>query len=564
MKKRGKKPNSQTYTIMLKGFSFVDKSQERRPVEQALKVYRSLFAANSPVKLNIIHTNAMLDVCTRQGNMDMMWRIVGEMPEEGPTAPDPYTYTIVLRGIVSQSRADVERLERKEQPPEKIAKRRADAIVEAKRVWADVIHQWTHGRLELDGIIVRMFAEVLLEGSTNMDCYDALAVYHQTFGIPIMVRRPRVQMPDAGMGSGQTHEKEKEDVPFVDEAGREIEVKEESEEQDEEIEMEKKEKDDEGWQDEIDFEKLFDPVVTETSTVKHLPVTNRELTTILDACMTMSQGIRAGKAYWEHLTKKNETGERLTEPDKVSCHQYLRLLRVSRSSRAVVEVIRDFMVPGGMVQSKTFNIAFSCLLRDRKNMGILRHANDLLELMDRSLLMPDFRALSSYHHLIHVLSDNPQLLLSMYDLITDEAAKKKAQQQRGIIAQGQDLIFQLKVNAATHLRPLIATLNTAMDGGILRTGHVPRGRLAAIAKEHGRPGDEIKKILVRTRLMIDEVLNAPQVRSLDKKERQLFKQDADALKKYSDAKMDEKFRKVTVIPTSEQIEAFRERERERA
>lgn len=66
-----------------------------------------MFAPNSAVTPNIIHTNAIINVCSRGKDMDALWSVAGRLPERGPGAPDKWTFTTILNALASnaQSRA---------------------------------------------------------------------------------------------------------------------------------------------------------------------------------------------------------------------------------------------------------------------------------------------------------------------------------------------------------------------------------------------------------------------------------------------------------------------------
>lgn len=535
MKKRGRKPNSRTYTIMLKGLSHARKNRDFNPVKTAWTIYNSISAANSAVKLNVIHSNAMLDVCARQGDMNTMWRVAGDMPEQGPGSPDARTYTIILRAIRIACRNDVASMGPDDL--DRIHRRKSKAIKEGKRLWPDIVHQWTSGYLDLDSIVVHAMATLLLERGTDQDCYDVLSLFNQTSGIPVFARKPpAVTRP--GRENSEAGERVA-DVPFVDERG--IPLRNQlRREQPAEVEEE-------------GIDHVFDPVLTENAGdngPSYLEVGNRGLSTILDTCMTMNQGLGAGKAYWEHLTREDHQYK--VEPDAASCHQYLRLLRLSRSSRAALEVIRDQVISGRGVEGKTFHIAFSVLRRDRKNINVLKIANELLALMDQFLL-PDTRALEGYLDLIQVLSDNPQLLLSLNGLHMES---KGSSTNLSIV--GQKLQLNLKMVAAACLRPHISELNKAMEKALV--SKAPKGRrLAQVARDHGLSGAHSLKVLVRARGMIDEILNSAKPSATSNEEWRQLKRDSGALKKYSDAEVFKKCQQMVVVPTDEQIMAFRER-----
>ncbi|RHZ44958.1 uncharacterized protein CDV56_101372 [Aspergillus thermomutatus] len=551
MKKRGRKPTSWTYTIMLYGLATVKRETRLglNPVKTALSIYRSIYDSNSAVNPSIIHSNAMLTVCCRQGHMDTLWEVASELPEEGPDSPDALTYTVILRAITNALKSDVGEMSE----IDRILERRAKAVKEGKRIWSDVVYRWSKGQIDLDSQLVRTMAHLLLQSGSDRDCYDVFALMNQTTGIPILAKKP----PPEGQRkpemvrrqeSRSAENKELEDVPFVDEGNRPYRLA--------ETEMEEPEEKEEEEEDENeDFENLFDPVVStdSASTMKkgtigpsYVVPGNKELTRIIEACSTMTQGLGVGKAYWQHLTLEDH--EYTIKPDMVSFHAYLRLLRMARASRVAVEVMRDQMAePIG----KTFHIALSSCRRDRRNINVFKNANELLALMDKSLVLPHARALESYLDLVQVLHDNPQHLVSLNGL----NLQRKSSDSLGTM--GRRLQLSLQTVALEHLRPHIDKLHEAMKNG----------RVSYITGQDrpGQPGDETvsgppaHRVMVRTRGLIDAILNPENASLLSKSDRDRFKQESRKLREYSDVDMVKMFANARVHPTLAQVMAFQEK-----
>lgn len=531
-------PNARTYTIMLKGFS--NAPTMRGIVKTAHTIYRSIFAKNSLVQPNIIHTNAMLSVCQRHGDMDMLWRIAGELPEEGPEAPNMTTYTTILGALQYAARSEIEKMDADE--IDRILERKEQMVREGKRIWADVIYRWTHEQLPLDNHVVNAMASLLLDGANDRDFYDVFALYHQTMGIPILSKIP----PDNPKASRrrvafekrteQVAPQEVEDVPFVDadnkllkRAGKETSIEDDEEE---------------------NFDSLFDPVVSESGDLSHPQPGNKELTLLLDACLNMTQGASTGTAYWEHLTQKSTTHH--VEPDMLSFNQYLRLLRITRSSRLAARLMREQMLPSGQATGKAFHIALSCCRRDRRNLRVLIHANELLELMQQALVLPDPRVLEGYLDLVQALSDTPHMLLNLGGLEVKETKSDK----RNLQTLGKKLQVKLRLRALEALRPHYTQLHEAMQHG--KPG--PKTRWSSVYEGNGAIfGQPSVKVLSWIRLLIAETLRADAMLILSKSERKVLEADAQMLKTYSDQKMIEKFTQQIVYPTIEQRNVFQQR-----
>lgn len=529
MKKRGRKPNDRTYTIMLKGLASAPRDPALHPVKAAYAIYRSSFASNTHP--NIYHSNSMLDVCRRHGDMDMLWQVAGELPEEGPDAPDRRSYTVILHSIREASQRDVAKMQKQEM--DKILERKSQSVQEAKRVWTDIVFRWKKGQLSIDNVLVGAMAEALLDGSSERDCYDVFALYHQTHGIPVLVDKPAnfANNPKARLkksrkrGAGEV-----EDVPFVDEhdllVAKETGMTKEPEQE--------------------TFEGLFDPVVpakmaanrrtNEQSTLSYLEPGNKELTLILEACRTMTQAVGTGKAYWERLT--HEDHEYNIEPDIHSFHQYLRLLRVSRSSRMAVDLIRDEMIPTEQLQRKTFHIALSCCRRDRNNINVFKNANELLDLMNSHLSLPEARALLTYLEIVDILADSPNSLLA-FDT-GDEYHSTK------LDVLGRKLQSSLRTTAVSHLRPHVAKLEAAI---VQEPSKMSSSRSVQAKKTFmdAVPGYLALKVLVRTRTLIDTILKPENESFLSEADRQLLQKESQRLKKYSVQSFASKFKSSYVV-----------------
>jgi len=542
-------PNSRTYTIMLTGFR---KSPEGTPgvVKDALRVYRSIFAENSPVKPSIIHTNAMLSVCQRHGDMDTLWRIAGELPEEGPEAPDMVTYSTILTAIQFAAHADIVKMDRSE--IDRVISRRAQMVTEGKRIWADVVYRWAKDQthpLPIDNQVVASMASLLLQGANDRDFYDVFALYHQTMGIPILAK-----IPDENLNSARRRvERELErrqksdpgsnmedDVPFVDHDNkvlRRIKTEPTVEEEEEE-----------------NFDSLFDQVVPDSENLSYLQPDNKDLTLILDACIKMTQGASTGTAYWDHLTNKDNPAR--VEPDNLSFIEYFRVLRITRSSNTATRVMREQMVPAGLANGKAFHVALASCRRDRNNRKVLVHANELLDLMLQSCLLPDPRTLGTYLELVQKLSDNPHTLMHLVGLDMDSG-----RDTRSLPTLGKKLQTKLRLRALATLRPHIAKLHEAMEKGGSRAGYKGRWDVLETGSEPIL-GQNCARIMAWVRLIIDETLKTEYALFVPKDERKILQSESQMLKKYSDQATNQKLTGKTVKATVEQRNEFRLRQLE--
>ncbi|KAL4964181.1 pentatricopeptide repeat-containing protein [Aspergillus stella-maris] len=559
-KKRGGTPNEYAYTIMLDGFANAEKRREVDPMRMAQAVYRSMIDPKNPVKTSVIQVNAMLKVCQVHGAMDVLWEIAGSMPEQGPGSPRPDTYTIILNAVRRSIQRDIAALKPNE--TEKSTYIRIKGIIEAKRLWVDVLYGWRNGAFSMSGRLVSAMAGCLWEGTGDRHLHEVLQLYQQTAGIPVFAEKPLRGSDDvSGRARSQLSvdksqiEVEEDEVPFVDNKGKTFSPskrKSSVENLEEEIESLKREED--------SFKQLFMPVVAasvkpykahaapteeephnleqrnreeeQLPVPNYMPVSNRDLSVILTTLLQMTNPVGPGKEYWKHLTKE-KTDYKLI-PDHRSLISYLRILRVGRTSRACVDLIKNMVDLGQIEQGLPFHISLSTCRRDRKNPNILRNANDLLDLMDYALLIPDYRAISSYLDLVNYLEDNPQDLAMANTISATEALPQKAQ------TYGRELRLTLRKAAVAALRPHAIRLDDAMNAYMEN----PQGRgknrnfaLTGVDRElvtlQAAPATEVLNLLTRMRLLVDTILKTEKGKTLPKKEAEAFEEDSRRLRKYS-------------------------------
>ncbi|KAN0076516.1 hypothetical protein V8E54_006658 [Elaphomyces granulatus] len=539
MKKRGNRPNPQTYTIMLKGLSQQFRHPGLNPVQTALSIYRSISAPNSAVKPNIIHTNAMLLACARHGDMGALWLVVSDLPEEGSNAPDRMTYSSILDAIRETAQRDVDRTD-----PDKvdtILEIRATAVRDGKKIWADIVRQWRNGKLIIDNYLVCAMARLLITGSNESDCYDVLALMNQTTGIPIFANKPPPSHCHNLSEQSSFELKERSPLFYAKnreqrDPGMDLEALENT--RDEKRRTHKDVKD-------VCFDDVFNPVIYSTDVENQRPnklsflrPENINLTFILEACRLMTQAIDAGKTYWHHLTRENNCK---IEPDSHTFNQYLRLLRVARSSKLSLDVIKDEMLPAKRAEGKSFYIAISCCRRDRKNPNILNTANQLLELMNSHLLLPDPRALVGYLELIDVLAANPQFLISSF------ALDVKVDGSSSIATMRRQMQLKLRMIAISHMRPHVQKLFHSMTKGRI-SKFDPKRRRSHRKYPEAIVGFLALRAMVRTRAMIDTVLLPEYEPLLSKLDRRQLESESKKLRVFSGVEMVAKFENSHIFP----------------
>ncbi|KAI9673412.1 MAG: hypothetical protein M1817_002874 [Caeruleum heppii] len=365
MKKRGQTPDGHTYTVLLRGLGM--HAHYPHALAKALSIYHSMHAPNSPVLPSIIHTNAVLKVCARAQDMDAMWGIAAKLPDTGMGAPDSWTYTTLINALRENAIIQAGPQESFESRVD----RREKAILEAKRLWDDVVDKWRAGKLQMDEDLACAMGRLLLTGNRPMDWDDVLSLIEQTMQLPRMVprlgslARPQGQIESSGARAPTDRTTD----PTEEEEGQ----------------------------------RLFTPIHTSSAPAdrrKKIQVLSfaqpwrNTLSLVIEACLRMHNK-SAATAYWDLLTDR--TGYAI-DPDLENYNMYLRLLRLMRASGEASELLAEKMVddPNLKVVTKSFRIVMSTCQRDKKNPNSFRHATRVLELMEAKLADPDVTTLISY------------------------------------------------------------------------------------------------------------------------------------------------------------------------
>lgn len=528
---------------MLHGLSKAPPRPGFNPVEVALAIYRSISTSASDAKASIIHSNAMLSVCTRQGAMDTLWQIASELPEDGPGSPEATTYTIILQGIGDALARDVKMMS--PDNTKSISGRRAQGVTEAKRIWADVVYRWKKGDLVLDNRLVDTMGQVLLKGPSDYETYEVFLLLNQTTGLPILAKQPpkvsydtnRARLSGSFRERADQEEKDLEDVPFVDEGERLYRPPQpEAEISEEEVEAEAEEE---------NLDDVFKPVVPDESATgsegpSHLPLTNRELYRVVESCSAMPQGLGIAKEYWKLITQDGSKFK--VKPDQRSFFGYLWILHASRASRAAVELMRDEIVPSGQVHPRMFFTALYCCRRDINNINVLKHANELLGLMDSALPIPYTEGMAAYAELITGLKKKPQLLLSLSGVADD--LKRPGGSLESL---GHKLRMKLQAVAIDNLLPHAIRLDNALERGRVRAPRHPF-ELEKPHKIDSLSGSRALSVLSSLRYWVHAVLDSRTLKDVPKQVQEDYNDMSRRLRKYSDREVQARFAGKIVSP----------------
>ena len=545
MKKRARSPTAHTYTIMLRGLCRKSLQPGVKPVDLASKIYRQLLDDDSDVTPNHHHYHAMLEVCGTYHDMDMLWTVVGDLPELGPHRPVAQTYTLILQAILGALDNTLQDI-----PEDQMALRkekRDTLILDAKRIWADVISQWRKGELDIDGTLVARMAWILIDPMDEANSYNALALFKQTMDVPILVPNPKAA-PSQASEQGQweaalrlSHKREGHEKELNYTSWKPLESKDEEFEELEDDMIAKEEGQD--TEDLVeDLGDVFDPVeeVNGEGGPSFVKPDNVHLHIILTVCRILSKGTAPGRGYWNLFTL-DHNGYNI-KPDLGNFYAYLRLLRISRSSQTALDVVRQQLVPMGGLDGKALHIAMSCCLRDRTNPNVLLIAQGFLSLMQEHLPLPDPRPLMSFIELANVLTENPQWLLVLRGL---EEIDPNATNLT-ILGRNMRWALQKSVIASieAHANRLYESMERALDSPVKFYSSGPNKDPDAVS------GQFALQFMVKFRELLDKVLGTQYADVMTKSDRARIQPLAIKLRKFSNPEVVEKIERSVIRPMS--------------
>jgi len=182
MKKRGQTPDSHTFTIIIRGCT--EHRDVRAALGKVMLIFQSMQTDKSPIKPNTIHMNAIIKMCARARDIDSMFGIVAQMPDRGPSSPNNLTFTTIINALrmdaVGDMRGDLTPMQKRQNAEQ--------AILNARRLWKDIIQRWRSGGFWVDEELVCAMGRLMLLGQ-NQDRDDILSLIEQTMNIPRQVPR---------------------------------------------------------------------------------------------------------------------------------------------------------------------------------------------------------------------------------------------------------------------------------------------------------------------------------------------------------------------------------------
>ncbi|MCJ1254506.1 hypothetical protein MMC24_002321 [Lignoscripta atroalba] len=379
MKKRAQPPDAHTYTILLRGLAW--HTEYLQSFQRALSIYHSMSAENSPVKPSIIHTNAVLKVCARAGEIDSLFDIAAKLPVRGKGAPDNFTFTTILNAIRTagwNGGKDL-RFEDKEQ----YAARRQRAVLQGRRMWDDIIGRWRRGDIMIDEEVVCAMGRLLLLGYMPQDFDDILSLVEQTMAIPRQVSR----INNSARKSYSSATEALLSAPTSADIGTDHVVQENNSVPSAALSTNHTDYDDPSTTPGSEFDAL---PPSESTVISYARPGRNTLSLLVDACIRLHEP-RAAHEYWSLLTAPPPHPN--IDPDSENFHMYLRLLRMNRASRSAAGLVDEMVNNNAVrVQAKTFRIAMSACVRDDKNPRVTATALKLLRTMINTLEEPDLKS----------------------------------------------------------------------------------------------------------------------------------------------------------------------------
>lgn len=440
MKKRAQFPDSHTYLLVLRGLALNPRQED---VSKGMAVYHSMSAPNARVPPSIIHTNAMIQLCARAGDMDSLWQVASKIPDKGPSAADHITFTTILNGMreavmaeeVSQETGEVE-----EAVYNVDTAKREKTVLEGKRIWEDIVGKWRAGSLQMDEDLVYAMGRILLMGTRPRDWDDVLSLIEQTMNIPRLV--PQLGSPAR---KAEHLRQPKDDFTSTEDA--------------------------EGFTTTGSSGHEFDskPLPTTRSSKSQTPTyakpSPKILSLIVESC-TKTFSPKPAQEYWSLLTAPDTYA---LVPDARNINTLLRLHARSRASGKAVELLAAHLKPATATATpqqlprSCFALAMACCSRDNKNHHVVSNAKRIVQMMRDHLAVPDAGACITYLELAMLKWDGAVMVEALAELAP------VVQQIKSALAFGG----RTEAAALALFRKMVGVIDTLMNRNL-----VPREEFA--------------------------------------------------------------------------------------
>ena len=361
---------------------------------------------------------------------------------------DNFTFTTILNAIRENALLGAGPRE----DDDATAQARQNAIVEGRRIWEDVIGKWRKGDVVVDEELVSAMGRILVIGPRARDWDDVLSLVEQTMNVPRLA--PKIGSP----------ERKADHLPVPRNVAKDIEPNEDEEEMIGEFDKE--------------LTKL-PKGARGRSSVAYVKPSNRTLSLIMEACLKMVAP-KVANQYWDLLTAPDNYG---MVPDLDNLNMYIRLLRQSRASTRVVEVLKnDILNKGIRPQRKTYRIAMSACNRDKNNANAVKNASAILDMMDNNRSELDIKAVQMFLDLSLTTQDGKTIVFAI-NRLGPIVQNLKSQLSFGS-DNGAAASDTITMEAMLLFRTIIGAIDQLMNKGLVgseehQTWTQRRARLAA-------------------------------------------------------------------------------------
>ncbi|KAI0024919.1 hypothetical protein F4780DRAFT_775399 [Xylariomycetidae sp. FL0641] len=328
MKKRAQEPNAQTFTIIFRGLA--KSPHSALAVAQSVKLFHNMIATGR-IQPNIVHLNAVLQVCARAEDLESMFSIL-EHTSPGLRTPNNLTYTTILNAL--RATAD-KKPSGRELTEDEAAKNMALAVQRGKRIWEEVMSQWRSGSLVIDEELVCAMGRLLLLGDYD-DAVDVESLVDSTI-----------------LGENDSSEAITEAIK----AGGEHDPSEGQDMKDGALARTKRHK---------SKGPRFPSIVYPT------PGRN-SLSMVLTALAKTRRTTRALR-YWGIFTQNYNV-----QPDMDNWLQLLRVYNRGKNSANTVAYLEN--MPPELMTIFHFRVAMNTCLRDNFNRSAFKHATEIMDMM---------------------------------------------------------------------------------------------------------------------------------------------------------------------------------------
>ncbi|ROW12230.1 hypothetical protein VMCG_00368 [Cytospora schulzeri] len=336
MKKRAQLPNAQTFTIIFKGCAI--SQHPTVALGEAVKIYNAMLSS-SRLKPNVIHMNAILDVCARAQDLETMFVILRSADKL--RAPNNLTYTIILNAMRYQKSNYVDIDDSRKQKVEDIRKNIETTIQRAKLVWDEVMGRWKKGEIIMDEeLLCAMGRVLLLGGPKQID--TVLALTADILGIP----RLDQELPAAPKKADS--EEPKAEVRPARRGPQEKQLQGPSK-----------------------------------------PIAGNNTLSLIMGILRKYRMTKLASKYWDHLTGRFDI-----VPDRKNYLDYLETLSTGNASGKAARVIQ--IMPANMVDASVIKRGLLLCLFDAYNPNAFENATMVFDAMRKKMSAPEAKCMKLF------------------------------------------------------------------------------------------------------------------------------------------------------------------------